>query len=277
MPKARPPESDVQREQRERFNNFLKGLPGEAPLTPGETLSCQRQEVLLTLAAMVCSHEAAVMHTASTCFTGIPWPGVVKIAVGQAETLREKARIAGELYERQHTTLMSARGQRGPFDFHQLHGPGTATAHGVALVLAGVSARQTLELARAGTYHDHPLRLPDGAEYTLLMSSALQAEIEWERAQAARLASETEEPRDPADAPPVTLDAQALACFVEDTTRTKTDIIRLLGLRNTQSLAPNRCPKLHAAMKAWRAPDPDRRRIRGSKDVDGNLDAWEDT
>jgi hypothetical protein len=73
----------------------------------------------------------------------------------------------------------------------------------------------------------------------------------------------------------LTLDARALALFFVDRSRTKTDIARLLNLRNVQSLSPQRCPKLDDAMKAWReanAGPP----IRGSKDKDGNLEAWDE-
>ena len=74
--------------------------------------------------------------------------------------------------------------------------------------------------------------------------------------------------------PPATsLDARALAIFIEDPSRKKRDIAKILGLKATQSLSPERCPKLDAAMRAYRAPD---RRIRGSKDADGNLEAWKE-
>jgi hypothetical protein len=69
----------------------------------------------------------------------------------------------------------------------------------------------------------------------------------------------------------VSLDARALGLFVEDPNRTKKDIAKILRVR-TQSLAPSRCPKLDAAMRAYRAPDPGL--VRGSKDRDGNLEAF---
>jgi hypothetical protein len=71
------------------------------------------------------------------------------------------------------------------------------------------------------------------------------------------------------------LDARALALFFDDRTRTKSDIADLLHVK-TQSLAPRRCPKLDAAIRANRAPDPNQRRIRGSKsNRTGNMEAWE--
>jgi hypothetical protein len=74
----------------------------------------------------------------------------------------------------------------------------------------------------------------------------------------------------------VTRDAEALGLFCEDQTRTITVIAELLGVP-TQSLAPTRCPKLHAAMKAYKGSNAnDRRKVRGSKDRDGNIEAYED-
>jgi hypothetical protein len=49
-----------------------------------------------------------------------------------------------------------------------------------------------------------------------------------------------------------------------------------MGLKHTQSLSPRRCPQLSAAMRAYRAVDPAQRRIRGSKDRHGNLEATKD-
>lgn len=69
------------------------------------------------------------------------------------------------------------------------------------------------------------------------------------------------------------LDARALALFIEDRSRKIKDIAKLLGKKNTQGLSPQRCPKLHAAMRAWKAPD---RRVRGTKDGQGNLEAYLD-
>lgn len=67
------------------------------------------------------------------------------------------------------------------------------------------------------------------------------------------------------------LDARALALFLEDKTRRKADIARILK-RRTQSLAPSRCPELDKAMRAWKTPRgagiP-----RGSKDKDGRIEA----
>jgi hypothetical protein len=74
--------------------------------------------------------------------------------------------------------------------------------------------------------------------------------------------------------PKVSLDARALAIFIENPDRTKKDIARLMGLKNTQSLSPSRCPKLDAAIRAYRAPDPGA--VRGSKDAAGNVEGWTD-
>jgi len=72
--------------------------------------------------------------------------------------------------------------------------------------------------------------------------------------------------------PKLTLDERALAFFVADRTRSKTQIAKLLGLKNTQSIAPDRCPRLHAAMQACKALDLPN----GSKSKDGTIEAWED-
>ena len=81
---------------------------------------------------------------------------------------------------------------------------------------------------------------------------------------------------EPASATATSLDARALALFVEDQTRTKTVIARILGKKSTQSICPARCPKLDAAMTAWRSRDPSQRVRRVSKDAEGNLEAWDD-
>jgi hypothetical protein len=72
-----------------------------------------------------------------------------------------------------------------------------------------------------------------------------------------------------------TRDEEALALFLADTSRTKTDLARQLELKNPQSLSPKRCPKLTQAMRAWREANAGQK-IRGTKDKDGNLEAWED-
>lgn len=83
-----------------------------------------------------------------------------------------------------------------------------------------------------------------------------------------------DKPASTPDTSQASLDARALAIFIEDTSRKKKNIAKILGLKNTQSLAPARCPKLAAAMRAYHAPDPDQ--IRGSKNADGNLEAWKE-
>ena len=64
------------------------------------------------------------------------------------------------------------------------------------------------------------------------------------------------------------LDARATALKVEDPTRTKTDIAKILGLTHTQSLTPRRCPMLDKAMRAHKA----RTGVRGYYD-NGKLEA----
>jgi hypothetical protein len=72
------------------------------------------------------------------------------------------------------------------------------------------------------------------------------------------------------------LDARALAVFLEHTDWTKKRIAEYLGC-NAKSLCPDRCPRLTNAMAAYKSPiDPDRRHIRGWKDKDGTLEAYED-
>jgi hypothetical protein len=71
----------------------------------------------------------------------------------------------------------------------------------------------------------------------------------------------------------LTLDEKALALFFAEPSRNKTEIARLLKLKNVQSLSPKRCPKLHDAMKAWREANGSNP-VRGTKDKQGNLEAW---
>jgi hypothetical protein len=71
-----------------------------------------------------------------------------------------------------------------------------------------------------------------------------------------------------------TLDVRALALFFADKNRSKKEIADLLGKR-TQSLSPERCPQLDTAMKAWRSANANAR-PRGSKDRDGNIEAWDE-
>jgi hypothetical protein len=72
------------------------------------------------------------------------------------------------------------------------------------------------------------------------------------------------------------LDSQALAVFIEHPDWTKKKIARHLG-RHEKSLCPERCPKLAAAIAAHKSPiDPTRRRLHGSKDSEGKLEAWEE-
>lgn len=74
----------------------------------------------------------------------------------------------------------------------------------------------------------------------------------------------------------VSLDARALGVFIEHPEWTKKRIADHLDC-NEKSLAPTRCPKLAAAIAAHKSPiDPGRRHYRGSKDAEGNLEAYED-
>lgn len=69
----------------------------------------------------------------------------------------------------------------------------------------------------------------------------------------------------------VSLDAKALAVFIEHPDWKKTQIAAHLKT-NPKSLAPKRCPKLTAAIAAHKAPLAPR----GSKDRNGNLEAWDE-
>lgn len=94
------------------------------------------------------------------------------------------------------------------------------------------------------------------------------------QADSAGQASVEEQPSETRSVP--SLDARALALFIEHTEWTKKQIAQHLRC-NEKSLAPRRCPKLDAALKAHRASvDPGSRRLRGSKDAEGNLEAWEE-
>jgi hypothetical protein len=74
----------------------------------------------------------------------------------------------------------------------------------------------------------------------------------------------------------LSLDAQAVAVYLDHPDWTKKQIAEFLGC-NEKSLAPKRCRKLAAAIAAnIAAIDPGRRRLHGSKDPDGNLEAWEE-
>jgi hypothetical protein len=84
------------------------------------------------------------------------------------------------------------------------------------------------------------------------------------------------QPAEPAAKSGISLDAKALAVFIEHPDWTKKTIASHLAC-NEKSLTPKRCPKLAAAIAAHKSPiDPGRRRLRGSKDADGNLEAWEE-
>jgi hypothetical protein len=70
------------------------------------------------------------------------------------------------------------------------------------------------------------------------------------------------------------LDSQALKIFFDDPALTKKQIAEQLG-KSTQSLAPNRCPRLQAAMDAYQEGQP-RRNIKGTKGADRSVEAWDE-
>lgn len=78
------------------------------------------------------------------------------------------------------------------------------------------------------------------------------------------------------DAKEPKLDARALALFIENPTMTKTEIAKKLELKNVRSLSRARCPQLNSAIAAHKAAIDPGSTVRGSKDADGNLDAWID-
>lgn len=67
------------------------------------------------------------------------------------------------------------------------------------------------------------------------------------------------------------LDEKAVAVFLKHKDWKKKEIAAFLNC-HPKSLAPKRCPHLHGAMQAYRKPDLPR----GSKDSQGNLEAWDD-
>lgn len=70
----------------------------------------------------------------------------------------------------------------------------------------------------------------------------------------------------------LSLDARAVGVYVQHPDWTKVQIAESLEC-NSKDLTPKRCPKLAAAIAAYKARD---KPLRGSKDSDGNLEAWED-
>ena len=114
-----------------------------------------------------------------------------------------------------------------------------------------------------------------------------EGEAEWRRLEAKRLSSywrhegvtADEQPASNGDKPTEkratsdSPDLQAVAFFLQDKSRTKTDIARLLG-KKKQSLTPDRYPELDKVMRAWKAPD--KRLRRGTKAKDGTIEAEDD-
>ena len=104
----------------------------------------------------------------------------------------------------------------------------------------------------------------------------LQERIRRERAKLSEARSEPHTPTKPKQPKStVNRESQALAVFIEHPTWTKKQIAAHIGC-NEKQLAPKRMPKLAAAIAAHRAPvDPSRKTRRGTKDSEGNLEAWE--
>lgn len=73
------------------------------------------------------------------------------------------------------------------------------------------------------------------------------------------------------DTQSTSVDARALAVFIEHPDWTKKMIADHLKVHE-KSLAPSRCPKLDAAIKAYKAKPTS---VRGSKDANGDVEAWE--
>lgn len=70
------------------------------------------------------------------------------------------------------------------------------------------------------------------------------------------------------------VDAEALAVFIHHPDWTKKRIAEQIG-RAEKSLAPGRCPKLNAAIQTYKSRNNAGLK-RGSKDRDGNLEAWDE-
>lgn len=80
-----------------------------------------------------------------------------------------------------------------------------------------------------------------------------------------------EPPPDQSLAPPTSLDARALAAFIEHPDWTNVQIAKAAQC-NAKSLTRDRCPKFFAAKAAYTA----KAAPRGSKDRDSNLEAWDE-
>jgi hypothetical protein len=95
---------------------------------------------------------------------------------------------------------------------------------------------------------------------------------EWWRGKPRRAKGKAPENPGPPGPAAASLDARALAVFIEHPDWTKKRIAAHLGC-NEKSLSPRRCPKLAAAVRACRSSaDPPC----GSKSPEGDLEAWED-
>jgi hypothetical protein len=102
--------------------------------------------------------------------------------------------------------------------------------------------------------------------FPLIDHSAIAARVARERCKVLERLS----PPAKARTPDISLDAKALAVYVEHPDWTKKRIAKHLG-HNEKSLAPKRCPKLTAAIAAHKAPNLPH----GVKDAAGNIEAWE--
>jgi hypothetical protein len=119
---------------------------------------------------------------------------------------------------------------------------------------------------------------PDDEQRWIHLHATLEYNTARHRARATTAEPDTKssKPLEPNVKSNVTLDARALAVFLEHTDWSKKRIAQHLGC-NEKSLCPARCPRLAAAIAAHTSTiDPGRRRLRGSKDANGNLEAWEE-
>jgi hypothetical protein len=151
------------------------------------------------------------------------------------------------------------------------------SAHNAALDLARMVAMYVQHALTPGA-------LPFPGEGLPLVSPIqgmyLNDQIDWEARALAEQSCRREEEKNrtarSSKAGKGSLDARALAVFIEHPDWTKARIAEHLEC-NEKSLCPGRCPRLTAAIAAHKSPfDPGRRRLRGSKDADRNLDAWVD-
>jgi hypothetical protein len=103
---------------------------------------------------------------------------------------------------------------------------------------------------------------------------AVLAEIDLEHAKAIAPLDTARACEKPAKKTRGSLEARALAIFIQHSEWTIERIAEELGT-NKKCLTRKRCPKLAAAIAAYRAGNAEeRRRVRGSKDKEGHLEAY---